>query len=359
MSRLVQFAVGPMVNGGVYGELDLTHLDSGDVAAQIDTRSRYHERLPLPGSRHRGQARGTITFHHLTDEAHTIALVTAGAVPKTTGQVDNCQVCNALNNVFGINGSGPPTGAQIDHGMVGDDDTRPDDDALDLGVIASAKAPLPPQSVFPILIEDFDTKGSGSFVGDATTVDTPSPVNGNGFPTQRTIVMSAKPRPVPLHRHTAPVDAGHHPSCRLTRIEPTASDGSDGVERLVSRPARRASRRGWPRARDRAAPDRRPATWRGGCGHRRARSVGRAPLGPAPAATAAATQSSRKPSVASVSASRMACISSAHPTTPSSVTDLCADTTSSMPGRWSSPAASPSSGHGTRPGRTRRRTGRR
>jgi len=136
---------------------------------------------------------GTITFHNLTDEGHTIALVTAKTVPKTSSQVDNCQVCNAVNDRFGLNGSGPPAGAQIDHGMVGDDDTRPDDDAPDLGAIASAKAPLPPQSVFPILIEDFDTQSSGTFVGDATIVDTPSPVNGNGFPTQRTIVMTAQP----------------------------------------------------------------------------------------------------------------------------------------------------------------------
>jgi plastocyanin len=136
---------------------------------------------------------GTITFHNLTDEGHTIALVTPGAVPKTTSQVDNCQVCNAVNDRFGFNGPGLPAGAQIDHGMVGDDDTRPDGDAVDLGAIASATAPLPPQSAFPILIEDFDTQSSGTFVGDATIVDTPSPANGNGGPTQRTVVMTAKP----------------------------------------------------------------------------------------------------------------------------------------------------------------------
>ncbi len=37
----VQFAVGPMVTGGVHGQIDLGHLDDGDVVADIDTRSLY------------------------------------------------------------------------------------------------------------------------------------------------------------------------------------------------------------------------------------------------------------------------------------------------------------------------------
>jgi uncharacterized protein (DUF1501 family) len=45
----VQFAVGPMVKGGVYGELDLAHLDDGDVAAQIDARSLYAAALDWLG----------------------------------------------------------------------------------------------------------------------------------------------------------------------------------------------------------------------------------------------------------------------------------------------------------------------
>ncbi len=49
-------------------------------------------------------------------------------------------------------------------------------------------------SVFPILIEDFDTaQPTARTVGDASIVDTPDPINGNGFPTQRTIVVTAKP----------------------------------------------------------------------------------------------------------------------------------------------------------------------
>lgn len=136
---------------------------------------------------------GTITFHNRTDEGHTIALVAASDVPTTTQQVDHCGVCDAVNGVFGLNGPGMPAGAQIDGGKVGDDDAEADADAPDVGAINSATAPLPPQSVFPILIEDFDTPSHGTTVGDASIVDTPDPTNGNGFPTQRTIVVTAKP----------------------------------------------------------------------------------------------------------------------------------------------------------------------
>ena len=45
----VQFVVGPMVKGGVYGEPDLGALDDGDVAAQIDTRSLYTAALDWLG----------------------------------------------------------------------------------------------------------------------------------------------------------------------------------------------------------------------------------------------------------------------------------------------------------------------
>jgi uncharacterized protein (DUF1501 family) len=45
----VQFLVGPMVKGGVYGEPDLGALDDGDVAAQIDTRSLYTAALDWLG----------------------------------------------------------------------------------------------------------------------------------------------------------------------------------------------------------------------------------------------------------------------------------------------------------------------
>ena len=45
----VQFLVGPMVKGGVYGKPDLGALDDGDIAAQIDTRSLYTAALDWLG----------------------------------------------------------------------------------------------------------------------------------------------------------------------------------------------------------------------------------------------------------------------------------------------------------------------
>jgi plastocyanin len=134
---------------------------------------------------------GTITFHNLTSEGHTMTLVAAADVPTTTAQVDNCALCNAVNAVFGLTQSGPPAAAQLDAGKPGDDDSQADADTVDTGAIASAKNPLPPG--LQVLIEDFDTPGHGTTPGDATLVDTADPVNGSGAPTQRTIVMTAKP----------------------------------------------------------------------------------------------------------------------------------------------------------------------
>jgi uncharacterized protein (DUF1501 family) len=45
----VQLAVGPMVKGGVHGQIDLGRLDDGDVAAGIDTRSLYAAALEWLG----------------------------------------------------------------------------------------------------------------------------------------------------------------------------------------------------------------------------------------------------------------------------------------------------------------------
>jgi plastocyanin len=131
---------------------------------------------------------GTITWVNNTAESHTMALVPLAAVPKTTAQVDNCTVCNTVNTAFGLNGPGQPAGAQIDNGVVG----AVPGDAPDTGAIASAKGPLPPQAAFPILIVKFNDPTRGAAVGDATLVDTAGP-NGNSFPIQRTVLVTAGP----------------------------------------------------------------------------------------------------------------------------------------------------------------------
>ena len=132
---------------------------------------------------------GTITFVNKTAEGHTISLVAAGDVPQTTDQVDNCLICNTVNTAFGLNGGGPPLAAQLDGGSRTADPADP----ADKEAIKSATGPLPPQADFPILIEDFDTPSHGIVAGDATIVDTSNPQNGGGFPTQRTIAVTAPP----------------------------------------------------------------------------------------------------------------------------------------------------------------------
>jgi hypothetical protein len=80
-------------------------------------------------------------------------------------------------------GNGPPAGLQIDNGVITDDETQQDADAPDAG----------PSHGFRLLIEDFDTVAKTGHIGDATIVDTTDPRHGHGFPTQRTVVVTAKP----------------------------------------------------------------------------------------------------------------------------------------------------------------------
>jgi plastocyanin len=131
---------------------------------------------------------GTITFHNMTKEAHTISLVTDGALPKNTSQVDNCVVCGPINNAFGLTGNGHPTTAQLDNGMATDDASQADADTPDPG----AKAGTGPFKG-TVLIEDFDTPSSVTKVGDATIINTPNVSNNGGFLMQRAIVVTAKP----------------------------------------------------------------------------------------------------------------------------------------------------------------------
>jgi plastocyanin len=135
---------------------------------------------------------GKITFHNRTNDGHTVVLVDPSDVPTTTQQVFNCSLCDAVNMAFFPKGPGPglPAGAQIDNGSIPDDETQLDADATDTGALQSAKTPLPPD--FRVLIEDFDTVTKGK-ITDATLMDTSDPKNGNGGPTQRTIVVTAKP----------------------------------------------------------------------------------------------------------------------------------------------------------------------
>jgi plastocyanin len=141
---------------------------------------------------------GTITFHNKTADAHTISLVAAADVPKTTAQVDNCGLCNSINGVYPLSqGAGLPNGVQIDNGVAGDDPAQPGDaNAQDQGAIATISPSLLPFPL-PVLIEDFDTpshtnRTGPDTVGDSTLVDTAGP-NAFGFASQRTIVVTAAP----------------------------------------------------------------------------------------------------------------------------------------------------------------------
>ena len=130
----------------------------------------------------------------------------------------------------------------------------------------------------------------------------------------------------------------------------TRSRSSAESRRLAAAPACRASRTRW-----------RPARGRAACGSPAREVPCRVTAYTSPdvgVATAArprrpprsCTQPSSQPMVPAVSASRMACMSSARPTTPSSDSDLWAATTSSNPGRCVRTSCSPVSGSRNPPG---------
>jgi plastocyanin len=133
---------------------------------------------------------GRITFVNKTTDGHTIVLVRASDVPKTTAQVDQCALCDAVNGLLFTDPTSKfPGVAQLDGG-VKDAETTPDDaDVPDAGAIKSAGGQLPP-SLGPVLIEDFDTAWHGKTAGDATIIGTGGAAGG---PSQRTIVMTAAP----------------------------------------------------------------------------------------------------------------------------------------------------------------------
>ena len=173
---------------------------------------------------------------------------------------------------------------------------------------------------------------------DHRGVDLGGPLREHAPRRQRASRRSASVPAAPTARHRVrsrsparPPGGPRRPGRDVARVQEVPDSGRVG--RLPARPARRASRPRWRSARDRAARDRQPATWRAGCGHTPG-PASRCGPGPGPVGRrSGGSTSSRYPRVASVSASKMACMSSAQPITPRTATDLWADTTSSMPGR--------------------------
>jgi plastocyanin len=130
---------------------------------------------------HQGQQ---VQFDNKTVEPHSITLVAAADLPRTVNQVlNNCTVCNNVNNVYFPNNAQKPAGAQIDNGKI-TDDTNPDADLADPAVPSTTR--------LNALVEDFDTPATATTVGDSTLIGVAPK------PNQRTIVVTAAPGTV-LH----------------------------------------------------------------------------------------------------------------------------------------------------------------
>jgi len=130
---------------------------------------------------------GKVRFVNHTDDAHTMTLVMKKDLPGSVADVNTCPICDAVNNIFGLNGPpGPPVTAQIDNGVAGDDDNQTDADTPD----------TPPTfGPLHLYVEDFDTSSSNNngtvTVGDSTVIP-PIQANG-GNPTTRTVKITAPP----------------------------------------------------------------------------------------------------------------------------------------------------------------------
>jgi plastocyanin len=153
------------------------------VNRSITTTYRFPDRIAV----HRGQF---IVFQNKTDDVHTVSLVREADLPTTANGVFNCGLCNAVNNVYGLNGAGPPKGVQIDSGKLTDDESDHDADRPDPAVPPSVRPHLP----FPVLVQDFNfdsyTSGAQTIIGDSTLI--PSVAQHVGF-TSRTIQVTVSP----------------------------------------------------------------------------------------------------------------------------------------------------------------------
>jgi hypothetical protein len=137
---------------------------------------------------HVRQGQGVL-IRNETDDGHTITLVSARDLPGNFHQMNNCAVCNDVNNMYFPPGSQSPAGVQIDNGHLTDDDSgAADADTPDPAV--------PLNAPFTALVEDFDTAshsnpgGAPSTIGDSTLI---GPKGSSQGPDRRNIVITAAP----------------------------------------------------------------------------------------------------------------------------------------------------------------------
>jgi plastocyanin len=197
---LVLLTTAPLIGTSAVAEDAPRHAVTVSILGRqtVTANGRYLATYHFPDEPIRVAQGGTITFMNKTDDAHNITLVKKSdlPVPLNGKPVDagaifnNCAICNAVDQTYGGSQNGPPSGLQIDNGVLSDDDAEADADVTDTGAIASATNPLPPG--LPVLVADFDTPSTGGVtptVGDSTLVGP----QGSGFPTQRTVQMTGKP----------------------------------------------------------------------------------------------------------------------------------------------------------------------
>jgi plastocyanin len=123
---------------------------------------------------------GTITFQNKSDDFHTITFVNKADEPTTADQANNCGVCNEVNNLYGLGGSGPPATLQIVNGDPAGTGVGPD--------------PAVPGGIGPFGLSarevQFAHPATPAFGGDSSTI---APASASVGLTARTIKAPTTP----------------------------------------------------------------------------------------------------------------------------------------------------------------------
>jgi plastocyanin len=122
---------------------------------------------------------GTVTFVNKTQDFHSMSVVGEADRPNNAKQVNNCQVCNAVNGVYGLSGpNSKPLGLQIQDGKLGGG-FRPDPAVKN-----------PPFGLPANEIRFDDPSHANGTIGDSTVVGFAAATPGF---TARTVKVSASP----------------------------------------------------------------------------------------------------------------------------------------------------------------------
>jgi plastocyanin len=109
-------AAGSAVGAGGKGPAKAKIVIKGDESFKPNayTKNTFHFQAGTVSIR----SGGTVTMTNTTMDAHSLSIVPQSQLPRTTNQVNNCNVCGAILASHGINLEGPPMHGPPPHPVV-------------------------------------------------------------------------------------------------------------------------------------------------------------------------------------------------------------------------------------------------